>query len=108
MGELGVLGPDAALPGPQHGPRGARPPPPRRGVRAPAPRGPGPVVWVQDYLGGVAGAVEWRFGQVAAWRDRHRQTVLVGELGGAQTHAENRSAWAGDPGPRRGRSRGRA
>jgi len=54
------------------------------------------VVEVHDYEGGDAGAVEWRFGEVAAWRDRHRQTVLVAELGGAVKHREDRAAWAAD------------
>lgn len=60
------------------------------------PADPNTVVEVHDYVGGDAGAVEERFGQVAAWRDRHRQTVLVAELGGALNHAENRAAWAAD------------
>ncbi len=54
------------------------------------------VVEVHDYEGGDAAAVEWRFGQVAAWRDRHRQTVLVAELGGAKDHKTDRAAWAAD------------
>jgi len=31
-----------------------------------------------------------------AWRERHGQTVLVAELGGAVNHRENRAAWAAD------------
>lgn len=60
------------------------------------PADPNTVVEVHDYVGGDSSAVEWRFGQVAAWRDRHRQTVLVAELGGGLDHAENRVAWAAD------------
>ena len=60
------------------------------------PADPNTVVEVHDYEGGDAGAVQWRFGQVAAWRDRHRQTLLVAELGGAVNHRENRAAWAAD------------
>ncbi len=65
-------------------------------VQTPPSPDPNTIVEVHDYVGGDAGAVEWRFGQVAAWRDRHRQTVVVGELGGALPHADNRSAWAAD------------
>jgi hypothetical protein len=60
------------------------------------PADPNTVVEVHDYEGGDAGAVEWRFGQVAAWRERHGQTVLVAELGGAVNHREDRTAWAAD------------
>ena len=60
------------------------------------PADPNTVVEVHDYRGGDAESVGWRFGQVAAWRDRHRQTVLVAELGGAFNHPENRAAWAAD------------
>ena len=60
------------------------------------PADPNTVVEVHDYEGGDAGAVEWRFGQVAAWRERHRQTVIVAELGGAVNHREDRAAWAAD------------
>ena len=65
-------------------------------VQTAPPADPNTIVEVHDYVGGDAGAVEWRFGQVAAWRERHRQTVLVAELGGATAHAENRGAWAAD------------
>jgi hypothetical protein len=65
-------------------------------VETQPPADPNTVVEVHDYVGGDASAVEWRFGQVAAWRDRHRQTVLVAELGGAFAHAANRTAWAAD------------
>ncbi len=54
------------------------------------------LVEVHDYEGGDADAVAWRFGQVAAWRERHGQTVLVAELGGAVNHREDRAAWAAD------------
>ena len=67
-------------------------------VQTPPPADPNTVVEVHDYVGGDASAVEWRFGQVAAWRERHGQTVLVAELGGALDHAENRVAWAADLG----------
>ena len=60
------------------------------------PADPNTVAEVHDYEGGDTGAVEWRFGQVAAWRERHGQTVLVAELGGAVNHRENRAAWAAD------------
>lgn len=60
------------------------------------PADPNTVAEVHDYEGGDTGAVEWRFGQVAAWRERHGQTVLVAELGGAVNHRENRVAWAAD------------
>ena len=41
--------------------------------------------------------VEWRFKQVAEWRERHRQTVLVAELGGAVSPAPTTAqAWAAD------------
>ena len=65
-------------------------------VQTPPPADPDTVAEVHDYVGGDAGAVEWRFGQVAAWRERHRRTVVVAELGGAMNHAENRAAWAAD------------
>ena len=60
------------------------------------PGDPNTVAEVHDYEGGDAGAVQWRFGQVAEWRERHGQTVLVTELGGAERHKENRAAWAAD------------
>ena len=60
------------------------------------PADPNTVAEVHDYEGGDTGAVEWRFGQVAAWRERYGQTVLVAELGGAVNHRENRAAWAAD------------
>lgn len=60
------------------------------------PADPNTVVEVHDYQGGDASAVEWRFGQVAKWRDEHRQTVLVGELGGGLDHAQDNAAWAAD------------
>ena len=60
------------------------------------PADPNTVAEVHDYKGGDDGAVQWRFGQVADWRDRHRQTVLVSELGGAVSHREDRAAWAAD------------
>lgn len=67
-------------------------------VEAPPPPDPNTIAEVHDYEGGDSGAVEWRFNQVAAWRERHRQSVLVAELGGGKPHAENRSAWAADLG----------
>jgi hypothetical protein len=60
------------------------------------PADPNTMVEVHDYEGGDAEAVEWRFGQVAGWRERHGQTVLVAELGGATNHKEDRAAWAAD------------
>lgn len=65
-------------------------------LQAEPPPDPNIVAEVHDYEGGDAEAVEWRFGQVAAWRERHRQTVLVAELGGAVKHREDRGAWAAD------------
>ncbi len=65
-------------------------------VKTAPPADPDTVAEVHDYVGGAANDVEWRFGQVAAWRERHRRTVLVAELGGALNHAENRAAWAAD------------
>jgi hypothetical protein len=53
MGELEVAPPDPAARRPRHGGGGPR------------------------LRGGDAGAVEWRFGQVPRWRERHGQTVLV-------------------------------
>ena len=60
------------------------------------PADPNTVAEVHDYEGDDADAVEWRFGQVAAWRERHGQTVLVSEIGGAVRHREDRAAWAAD------------
>ena len=60
------------------------------------PADPNTMVEVHDYEGGDAKAVGERFGQVAAWRERHGQTVLVAELGGAVNHREDRAAWAAD------------
>jgi hypothetical protein len=54
------------------------------------------IAEVHDYAGGDAGAVQARFADVAAWRDRHRLPVLVTELGGPQAHAEDRAALAAD------------
>jgi Cellulase (glycosyl hydrolase family 5) len=67
-------------------------------VETPPPSDPNTIVEVHDYEGGDASAVEWRFKQVSEWRERHRQTVLVAELGGAKPHADNRKAWAADLG----------
>jgi hypothetical protein len=65
-------------------------------VETPPPSDPDTIAEVHDYEGGNASDVEWRFKQVAEWRERHRQTVLVAELGGAKPHADNRQAWAAD------------
>jgi hypothetical protein len=65
-------------------------------VETPPPADPNTIAEVHDYEGGDAREVEWRFGQVAAWRERHRQTVLVAELGGGKPHGDNRTAWADD------------
>ncbi|MBV1798127.1 cellulase family glycosylhydrolase [Siccirubricoccus sp. G192] len=54
------------------------------------------IAEVHDYAGGDAGAVQARFADMAAWRDRHRLPVLVTELGGPQAHAEDRAALAAD------------
>jgi Cellulase (glycosyl hydrolase family 5) len=65
-------------------------------VETPPAADPNTIVEVHDYEGGKASDVEWRFKQVAEWRERHRQTVLVAELGGAKPHGGDRQAWAAD------------
>jgi hypothetical protein len=65
-------------------------------VECPPPSDPNTIAEVHDYEGGNASDVEWRFKQVVEWRERHRQTVLVSELGGAKPHGNNRPAWAAD------------
>lgn len=54
------------------------------------------IAEVHDYQGGDTGAVEWRFNDVAAWRAKHGVPVIVSELGGALSAAEDVAAWAGD------------
>jgi hypothetical protein len=60
------------------------------------PADPLTIAEVHDYVGGDARAVADRFGQVAAWRDRHRLPVMVTEIGGGLPHATDEAAWAAD------------
>ncbi|MGG5822255.1 glycoside hydrolase family 5 protein [Falsiroseomonas sp. HW251] len=62
------------------------------------PADPLTIAEVHDYEGGDAGAVAWRFGQVADWSRRHGVTAMVTEFGGARGHEENEAAWADDLG----------
>jgi len=65
-------------------------------VEATPPEDPLTIAEVHDYEGGDAGAVQWRFRPIAAWRDRHRVPVVVSELGGAKGHETKAAAWAAD------------
>lgn len=65
-------------------------------LEATPPADPWTIAEVHDYQGGSPAAIAARFGQVAAWRDRHGVPVLVSELGGAMGHATDRAAWADD------------
>ncbi len=60
------------------------------------PADPNTIAEVHDYQGGNTAAVEWRFNDVAAWRAKHGVPVVVSELGGAFTAAEDVPAWAAD------------
>jgi hypothetical protein len=60
------------------------------------PADPLTIAEVHDYQGGDAAWIAQRFGDVAAWSQRHRVPAMVTEIGGALPNAENERAWAED------------
>ncbi|WP_270939245.1 cellulase family glycosylhydrolase [Falsiroseomonas oryzae] len=62
----------------------------------PPPADPLTIAEVHDYQGGDAAWAAQRFGEVAAYGQRHRLPVMVTELGGALPNAADEQAWAAD------------